>query len=118
MPIVAMVSFVGIYGISGSSFDLLVMIGFGVLGWILSKARRAAGTDHPRHAARQFAMENNLRRAITIRQRQLVRPWSTARSPSPSGALALIGFVLPIIFGKVLKARMRMKKDEEGAVVD
>src|SRR5690606_16957169 len=37
MPIVAMVSFVGIYGISGSSFDLLVMIVFGVLGWLLRK---------------------------------------------------------------------------------
>ena len=32
MPIVGMISFVGIYGISGSSFDLLLMIGLTILG--------------------------------------------------------------------------------------
>lgn len=32
MPTVAMVSFVGVYGISGSTFDLLVMVAFGVIG--------------------------------------------------------------------------------------
>ena len=37
MPIVAMVSFVGIYGIWCWSFDLLVMVGFGLLGWVLRK---------------------------------------------------------------------------------
>jgi len=37
MPVVAMISFVGIYGISGSSFDLMMMVGFGVMGWILRK---------------------------------------------------------------------------------
>lgn len=34
MPIVMMVSLVVNYGISGSPFDLLVMIGCGVLGWV------------------------------------------------------------------------------------
>ncbi len=37
MPVVVMVSFVGVYSISNSSFDLLVMIGFGVLGFFLRK---------------------------------------------------------------------------------
>ena len=37
MPVVVMVSFVGVYSISNSSFDLLVMVGFGVLGFILRK---------------------------------------------------------------------------------
>jgi len=32
-----MISFVGIYGISGSSFDLLLMIFFGLFGWLLRK---------------------------------------------------------------------------------
>ena len=32
-----MVSFVGIYGISGSSFDLIIMVMFGLLGWLLRK---------------------------------------------------------------------------------
>lgn len=37
MPFVVMVSFVGIYSLSHSPFDLLVMVGFGVLGFILRK---------------------------------------------------------------------------------
>ena len=37
MPFVVMVSFVGVYSISNSTFDLFVMIGFGVLGFIFRK---------------------------------------------------------------------------------
>ena len=53
MPAVAMISFVGIYGISGSTFDLMVMILFGVARLGAAQARRAAGAGHPRRAARQ-----------------------------------------------------------------
>ncbi|MCF6370931.1 tripartite tricarboxylate transporter permease [Rhizobium halophilum] len=65
MPFVVMVSFLGIYSISNSSFDVLVMIGFGVLGFILRKLNISLvpvilglllGAD----------MENNLRRALSI----------------------------------------------------
>ena len=37
MPLVTMVSFVGIYSLTGSYFDLLLMVGFGVLGYFLRK---------------------------------------------------------------------------------
>lgn len=37
MPVVVMVSFVGIYSINRSPFDLWVMVGFGVLGYLLRK---------------------------------------------------------------------------------
>ena len=37
LPGVTMVSFVGIYSLSGSHFDLLLMIAFGVLGYLLRK---------------------------------------------------------------------------------
>ncbi len=116
MPIVAMVSFVGIYGISGSSFDLLVMIAFGVAGWILRKL------DVPLvpvilGTLLGNAMESNLRRAITIDNGNW---WTLVDSPLAMSlwAVAIIGFLLPIIVGKVLKSRMRMAKDEEGAVSD
>ncbi|HEV7437681.1 MAG TPA: tripartite tricarboxylate transporter permease, partial [Pseudorhizobium sp.] len=55
----------GIYSISNSTFDLLVMIGFGVLGFIMRKLEISLvplvlgillGAD----------MENNLRRALSI----------------------------------------------------
>lgn len=65
MPFVVMVSFIGIYSISHSTFDLMVMIGFGVLGYLLRKLDISLvpvvlglllGAD----------MENNLRRALSI----------------------------------------------------
>jgi len=37
LPIVAVIAFVGVYGISGSTFDLLLMIGFGLGGYVLRK---------------------------------------------------------------------------------
>lgn len=37
MPMVTMVSFVGVYSLSGSAFDMLLMVGFGVLGYFLRK---------------------------------------------------------------------------------
>ena len=116
MPIVAMVSFVGIYGISGSSFDLMVMVGFGVMGWVLRKL------DVPLvpiilGTLLGNAMESNLRRAITIDNGN----WFTLIDSPLSITLwiiAAVGFVLPIIFGKVLKRRMRMARDEEGSIQD
>ncbi|TMV04290.1 tripartite tricarboxylate transporter permease [Ruegeria sediminis] len=65
MPIVAAVSFVGVFSISNSVFDLEVMIAFGVIGYILRKMDISLvplvlglllGGD----------MERNLRRAMSI----------------------------------------------------
>lgn len=114
MPIVAMVSFVGIYGISGSSFDLLVMVGFGVMGWVLRKL------DVPLvpiilGTLLGNAMEANLRRAITIDNGNW---WTLADSPLSIAlwTIAFVGFVLPIIVGKTMKRKMRM--DAEGSLRD
>ncbi len=118
MPVVAMVSFVGVYGISGSSFDLLVMVAFGVLGWVLRKL------DVPLvpiilGILLGNAMEANLRRAISISNGD----WSVlVGSPLAIGlwAIAFVGFILPIIFGAALRRRMRLaaSKEEEGELVD
>ena len=65
MPFVVMVSFLGVYSISHSTFDLFVMVGFGVIGYILRMLGISLvpvslglllGAD----------MENNLRRALSI----------------------------------------------------
>ena len=65
MPVVVAVSFVGVYSISNSTFDLKVMIAFGVLGYVFRKLDISLvplvlglllGID----------MENNLRRALSI----------------------------------------------------
>ncbi|MFZ2103188.1 MAG: tripartite tricarboxylate transporter permease, partial [Oricola sp.] len=108
MPAVAMISFVGIYGISGSTFDLLVMIVFGVLGWILRKL------DVPLvpiilGVLLGNEMEKNFRRALTISDGDWSILWG---SPLAIGiwALAVVGFVAPLLFGRYIKLRRR---DEE-----
>ncbi len=114
MPIVAMVSFVGIYGISGSTFDLQVMIGFGLLGWVLRKfdvplVPIILGT------LLGNAMESNMRRAITIDNGNW---WTLVDSPLALTlwAIAAIGFILPVLVGKVIKSKMR--RDDEGSLSD
>jgi putative tricarboxylic transport membrane protein len=116
MPVVAMVSFVGIYGISGSSFDLLVMIVFGVLGWVLRKLNVPL-VPVILGVLLGNLMESNLRRALTISDGD----WSTLlASPLSIGLwlIAVVGFVLPILIGPFLRRRMAMRKDEEGSIVD
>jgi putative tricarboxylic transport membrane protein len=116
MPIVAMVSFVGIYGISGSTFDLMVMVGFGIAGWALRKL------DVPLvpvilGTLLGNQMENNLRRAVTIDNGN----WGTLIDNPLSLILwtvAIAGFVAPVIFGKVMKSRMKMAGSAENSTQD
>jgi len=116
MPAVAMISFVGIYGISGSTFDLLVMIAFGVLGWVLRKL------DVPLvpvilGVLLGNQMEVNLRREMTISDGNWL-----ALIDSPISiilwALAVIGFVAPIIVGRFFRPKMPKGFDEETSTVD
>ncbi len=101
MPTVAMISFVGIYGISGSTFDLMVMIGFGLLGWVLRKY------DVPlvpviMGVLLGNAMEVNLRRAMTISDGD----WSALiGSPLAIGlwVLGIAGFLAPIVAGRYFR---------------
>ncbi len=112
MPTVAMISFVGIYGISGSTFDLVVMIVFGVLGYILRKL------DIPLvpiilGVLLGNAMETNLRRALTISDGD----WSVLLgSPLAIGiwTLAIVGGLLPLVLGRYFRPKITdMVVDEE-----
>ncbi|PHP68744.1 tripartite tricarboxylate transporter TctA [Zhengella mangrovi] len=103
MPTVAMVSFVGIYGISGSTFDLMVMIVFGVIGWVLRKM------DVPLVPVilgilLGNQMEVNLRRELTISNGD----W-TALVHSPLAIalwlVAVAGFLAPLLVGRYLRPR-------------
>jgi putative tricarboxylic transport membrane protein len=110
MPIVAMISFVGIYGISGSSFDLLLMIFFGLLGWILRKL------DIPLVPVIMGSilgnlMETNLRRALTISDGD----WSYLFQSKVAiiiWIITIVGFVLPLIIGKRIKSQMDKLKSK------
>jgi putative tricarboxylic transport membrane protein len=110
MPIVAMISFVGIYGISGSSFDLLLMIFFGLLGWLLRKL------DIPLVPVIMGSilgnlMETNLRRALTISDGD----WSYLFQSKVAiiiWIITIVGFVLPLIIGKRIKSQMDKLKSK------
>ncbi|MCB1497341.1 MAG: tripartite tricarboxylate transporter permease [Bauldia sp.] len=116
MPTVAMISFVGIYGISGSSFDLIVMIAFGVLGYLLRKL------DVPLvpiilGVLLGNEMEKNLRRALTISDGDWSILWS---SPLAIGlwTFAIVGFLAPLIVGRYLRPKIADEELGEGADPD
>lgn len=108
MPVVAMISFVGIYGLTGSTFDLMLMVGFGVMGWILRKLEVPLvpiilgillGNE----------MEVNLRRALTISDGD----WLVlVGSPLAVGlwVIAIAGFVMPMFMGRRVKKRMQANR--------
>jgi len=110
MPIVAMISFVGIYGISGSSFDLLLMIFFGLLGWLLRKL------DIPLVPVIMGSilgnlMETNLRRALTISDGD----WSYLFQSKVAiiiWIITIVGFILPLIIGKRIKSQIDKLKSK------
>lgn len=100
LPGVTMISFVGIYSISGSSFDLLLMILFGVLGFVFRKL------DVPTvpiilGILLGNEMEDALRRAMVISDGNLTYLWS---SPIAIGlwVAAVLGFVAPLFLRGIL----------------
>jgi putative tricarboxylic transport membrane protein len=101
LPGVTMISFVGIYSLSGSYFDLVLMVGFGVLGYFLRKL------DIPTVPVILGVllggnMENALRRAMVISDGEWTFLFST---PIAIGLwiAAIAGFVAPMFFRNVLK---------------
>lgn len=65
MPFVVMISFVGVYSLSHSTFDLTVMVGFGVLGFVLRKLDIAV-VPVVLGLLLGGQMEANMRRALSI----------------------------------------------------
>jgi len=101
LPGVTMVSFVGIFSISGSTFDLLLMIGFGTMGFFLRKLDVPTvpiilGILLGSH------MEDNLRRAMVISGGD----WTYLFSSGIAIGLwiaAVVGFVAPMFLRGVIK---------------
>lgn len=111
MPIVTMVAVVGIYSISHSELDLYMMIGFGVLGYILRKldvplVPVVLGT------LLGPTMEVNLRNAMNLSGGDASILWTSPIAIS-IWTLAIIGILTPLILGPFL--RRKIKTVEEGA---
>ena len=106
LPGVMMVSFVGIFSLTGSYFDLLLMIAFGVLGWLCRKV------DIPTvpiilGILLGNAMEDNLRRAMVLSDGDLGYLFS---SPIAIGlwVFAVAGFVAPLFLRPLLRRPSRV----------
>ena len=106
LPGVTMISFVGIYSLSGSYFDLLLMVAFGVLGYVLRKL------DIPTVPVILGIllggnMEDALRRAMVISDGEWTYLFS---SPISIGLwlAAIIGFVAPMFLRSVLTKPQRV----------
>ncbi len=101
LPGVTMISFVGIYSLSGSYFDLLLMVAFGVLGYVLRKL------DIPTVPVILGIllggnMEDALRRAMVLSDGDALYLWSTPISIGLWIA-AIAGFVAPMFLRGMLK---------------
>lgn len=106
LPGVTMISFVGIYSLSGSYFDLILMVGFGTLGYVLRKL------DIPTVPVILGIllggnMENSLRRAMVLSDGDTMFLFST---PIAIGLwiAAILGFVAPMFLRGVLKKPQRI----------
>jgi putative tricarboxylic transport membrane protein len=116
MPAVAMISFVGIYGISGSTFDLMVMIAFGVGGYFLRKL------DVPLvpvilGVLLGNEMEKNLRRALTISDGDPSILWGSWLAIA-IWSIAIAGFIAPLVLGRFLRPRIPRTPRVERADTD
>ena len=101
LPGVMMISFVGIYSLSGSHFDLLLMVGFGVIGYFFRKI------DVPTvpiilGILLGNNMEDNLRNAMVISDGNWTILFS---SPIAVGLwiAAVAGFIAPMFLRNLLK---------------
>lgn len=101
LPGVMMVSFVGIYSLTGSYFDLLLMVGFGVMGYFLRKLE-VPTVPVILGILLGSQMEENLRRAMVISDGDWTFLFST---PIAVGlwAAAILGFVAPLFLRGLLK---------------
>jgi putative tricarboxylic transport membrane protein len=108
MPAVAMISFIGIYALTNSTFDLMIMIAFGVLGWLFRKLNIPLVPVILGVLLGEL-MEKNLRRALNISDGNFAILYE---SPLAMGFLivAVVGFVLPIFVGRFV----RPTRAEEG----
>ena len=101
LPGVTMISFVGIYSLTGSYFDLLLVAGFGVLGYVLRKL------DVPTVPVilgilLGRPMEKRLRDAMILSDGDWTYLFS---SPIAVGLLiaAAVGFIAPMFLRRVLR---------------
>ncbi len=95
MPVIAIITGIGVYAVHATTFDLFLMIGIGIFGYILRKL------DFPLSPVLLGfilggLMEQNLRRALSISNGELQILWG---SPITAGVwvLTVLMLLLPVV---------------------
>ncbi|MFP8967807.1 tripartite tricarboxylate transporter permease [Pokkaliibacter sp. CJK22405] len=109
MPVVTLVASVGIYSLSHNAMDLYMMVGFGILGYILRKIEiplvpvilgLLLGPE----------MESSMRHALTLSDGD----WGIFLGSGLSIGLwtiSILGLVLPTIIGPLLRGKMNKARE-------
>lgn len=95
IPSIAAVSFIGVYSINSTTFDLVFMVALGVFGYFLRKLNFPLSALILGYVLGEL-MESNLRRALSISQGELSILWSSSITIS-LWVLALMMVFMPII---------------------
>lgn len=95
IPSIAAVSFIGVYSINSTTFDLIFMVGLGVFGYFLRKTNFPLSALILGYVLGEL-MEDNLRRALSISQGELSILWSSSISVV-LWCLAILMVFMPII---------------------
>ena len=95
IPSIAAISFVGVYSINSTTFDLVFMVALGIFGYFLRKLNFPLSALILGYVLGEL-MESNLRRALSISQGELSILWSSSITIS-LWVLALMMVFMPII---------------------
>lgn len=95
IPSIAAVSFVGVYSINSTTFDLVFMVALGIFGYFLRKLNFPLSALILGYVLGEL-MESNLRRALSISQGELAILWSSPITVV-LWILAILMIFMPII---------------------
>ncbi|CAI1660611.1 Tripartite tricarboxylate transporter TctA family [Serratia fonticola] len=103
VPAIAAVSAIGVYAVHSTTFDLLLMVGLGVFGYILRKMHFPMSPLILGFVLGEM-LEQNLRRALSISNGNFDILWSSAIAQCLL-VLAVVVLVLPPLLRKLRKHR-------------
>ncbi|WP_145475789.1 tripartite tricarboxylate transporter permease [Yersinia similis] len=103
VPAIAAVSAIGVYAVHSTTFDLLLMVGLGIFGYLLRKMNFPMSPLILGFVLGEM-LEQNLRRALSISNGDYTILWSSTIAQSLL-ILAVIVLILPLLLWIVRKRR-------------
>lgn len=107
MPLVTILSFIGVYSVNNSAFDLLLMSGFGILGFMMRKAKFPLAPVILGLVLGEL-MEVNLRRALSYSDGNWLALFQSPITIS-LWILTAISLILPIVISRFRKKEITLE---------